>query len=104
MKKLLSLIIILFVSLGVQAQESERPSQFIVELTVQIDSQPVILVHNNRSIIVPKQFYRGRIITLQVQLDEQYTLIVNGDEVIPFSLGENSNGSKDMRVIASIIQ
>ena len=113
MKKLLS-ILVLLISFGAVAQVDdavasvERPSQYIIELTVEIGNEPVKLVNvkDGTSIIVARRFYRNKTIALDLQLNQEYILIINGIDALPFSV--NGNREEDMgdhmRVIAAVIQ
>lgn len=106
MKSLLSLLIIICtLSFKVAAQET-RPSQFIIQLNQEVNNQPVILSQNNRSVIVQRNLIRGTIIALNIFPNKEYTLTINGDTDITFTITENGEQitNRNLNIIAAIIQ
>jgi len=108
MKKLLSLSIIItcMISFESSAQDTTRPSKFILHINQQLNDSPIILSKGTESVVVEKHQIRGNVIVLTLYLNQEYTLTINGDQTIPFKLLDKGRriNNKNLNIIAATIQ
>lgn len=89
MKKIL-LIAITLLSLGfaVSAQETLRPSQFIIQTNMEMDDKQVTLIENEHTSSIESRFIHGNHIALNLYELHEYTLVVEGYKPVRFMVDD----------------